>query len=199
MIFKNEIRLAGCSMVALVMISIPGTADLPLRWVTQSSFDAPVSAPFAPRPATEIVPTQQPNAKVRRATNFLGIASWYGAVLNGHRTASGEIFDMNRLTAAHRTLPFGTIVRVVDTRSGKSVVVRINDRGVLFSDRVIDLSRAAADQLGIRKSGVTRVRLEVLNQKQVSQTEIAATHPDESANLQTNGPQAEDDQPEGQK
>ncbi len=149
--------------------------------------------------STEIVPTQQPNAKVRRATNFLGIASWYGAVLNGHRTASGEIFDMNRFTAAHRTLPFGTIVRVVDTRSGKSVVVRINDRGVLFSDRVIDLSRAAADQLGIRKSGITRVRLEVLNKKQVSRGRDSRDPPGRVCQSSTNGPQAEDDQPEGQK
>jgi rare lipoprotein A len=196
LIFKNEIRLAGCSMVALVMISIPGSADLPLRWVTQSSFDAPVSAPFAPRPVTEIVPTQQPTAKVRRASNFFGIASWYGAVLNGHRTASGEIFDMNRLTAAHRTLPFGTLVRVVDVRSGKSVIVRINDRGVLFSDRVIDLSRAAADQLGIRKSGVTSVRLEVLTNQQASQTEVAAAKPDESANLQSSAPDNQIDRPE---
>jgi rare lipoprotein A len=196
LIFKNEIRLAGCSMVALVMISIPGSADLPLRWVTQSSFDAPVSASFAPRPATEIVPTQQTTAKVRRATNFFGIASWYGAVLNGHRTASGEIFDMNRLTAAHRTLPFGTLVRVVDVRSGKSVIVRINDRGVLFSDRVIDLSRAAADQLGIRKSGITSVRLEVLTNQQALQTDIAATQSDESANLQSSGPETQIDRPE---
>jgi rare lipoprotein A len=199
LIFKNEIRLAGCSMVALVMISIPGSADLPLRWVTQSSFDAPVSAPFAPRPANAIVPTHQPTAKVRRAANFFGIASWYGAVLNGHRTASGEIFDMNRLTAAHRTLPFGTLVRVVDVRSGKSVIVRINDRGVLFSDRVIDLSRAAADQLGIRRSGITSVRLEVLNNRQISPTEMAATQSDPSADPQSNRPEAKNSQPEIQK
>jgi rare lipoprotein A len=76
---------------------------------------------------------------------------------------------------------------VVDVRSGKSVIVRINDRGVLFSDRVIDLSRAAADQLGIRKSGVTSVRLEILNNRQASPADIAATKPDESANLHTDG------------
>jgi rare lipoprotein A len=196
LIFKNEIRLAGCSMVALVMVSIPGTADLPLRWVTQSTFETPVSAPFAPRPVTEIIPNQQTIARVRRATTFSGIASWYGAVLNGHRTASGEIFDMNHFTAAHRTLPFGTVVRVVDVQSGKSVIVRINDRGVLFSDRVIDLSRAAADQLGIRKTGVTSVRLEVLSKRQASQDLTSEAQPDESANLQGNGPETQNDSPE---
>jgi rare lipoprotein A len=111
--------------------------------------------------------------KPRRSSGLSGIASWYGAVLNGHRTASGEVFDMNRLTAAHRTLPFGTMVRVTDVHSGKSVVVRINDRGVLSPDGVIDLSRAAADKLGIRKAGITSVRLEVLDRNH-AQAEIAA-------------------------
>ena len=92
----------------------------------------------------------------------LGMASWYGAVLDGHRTASGEIFHKEEMTACHRTLPFGTIVRVVDVKSGKSVVVRINDRGVLFPDRIIDLSSGAADSLGILRSGVAKVRLEIL-------------------------------------
>jgi rare lipoprotein A len=83
-----------------------------------------------------------------------GIASWYGSVRQGHHTANGERFDKDELTAAHRTLPFGTMVRVVDVNSGKSVIVRINDRGALFPDRVIDLSSAAADDLGILRSGV---------------------------------------------
>ena len=105
-----------------------------------------------------------------------GIASWYGAVLNGHKTASGETFDMNQMTACHRTLPFGTMVKVIDVRSHKSVIVRINDRGVLFADRVIDLSRGAAERLGIRSAGVANVRLEVLSKQQVSQAaeEIAS-------------------------
>ena len=180
MFFKSEMRLAGCSMVALVMVSIPGAVVAPFGWTTQRSFDAPASTPLPIQPVTATVPVPQVTAKVRR-TSMFGIASWYGKVLNGHRTASGEIFDMNRLTAAHRTLPFGTMVRVVDTRSGKSVVVRINDRGVLFSDRVIDLSRGAADQLGIRRAGITSVRLEVLNRQQAAEAEIAAAKPDESA------------------
>lgn len=169
-------------MVALVMVSIPGAIVAPFGWTTSRSFDVPPSTQLPTQPVAAIAPVPQVTAKVRRASAFFGIASWYGQVLNGHRTASGEIFDMNRLTAAHRTLPFGTMVRVIDTRSGKSVVVRINDRGVLFSDRVIDLSRGAADQLGIRRSGITSVRLEVLNRHQAAEAEIAAANPDESAN-----------------
>lgn len=90
-----------------------------------------------------------------------GIASWYGRGFAGHRTASGERFDPSELTAAHRTLPFGTRVRVTDA-AGDSVVVRINDRGPYARGRVIDLSRAAARKLGITRAGSGRVTLSVL-------------------------------------
>jgi rare lipoprotein A (peptidoglycan hydrolase) len=89
-----------------------------------------------------------------------GEASWYGPGFHGRRTASGEQFDSNALTAAHRTLPFGSRVRVVNKRTGDSVVVRINDRGPYVGGRVIDLSRASAEALGI--SGVGSVEISVL-------------------------------------
>ncbi len=88
-----------------------------------------------------------------------GAASWYGAEFAGRKTASGRRFNPNEMVAAHRSLPFGTRVRVKDRRSGRSVVVRIVDRGPFSRGRVIDLSRAAADQLGFRRRGVTRVCL----------------------------------------
>lgn len=91
-----------------------------------------------------------------------GIASWYGSVLHGHKTASGETFDETELTAAHKTLPLGTVVRVTDLHSRRSVIVRINDRGVLAPGRVIDLSSAAAEQLGILRAGTASVKLEVI-------------------------------------
>jgi rare lipoprotein A len=91
-----------------------------------------------------------------------GIATWYGAVLNGHRTASGERFNMYDLTACHKTLPFGTIVRVIDQETGRSVKVRINDRGIMAEGRVIDLSFAAAAKLGIVRSGLTQVKIEII-------------------------------------
>jgi rare lipoprotein A len=90
----------------------------------------------------------------------VGIASWYGPRFHGKRTASGERFDTNALTAAHKTLPFGTRVRVKSVADGKEVVVRINDRGPFIAGRIIDLSRAAAQALGMR--GIKRVELERL-------------------------------------
>lgn len=90
-----------------------------------------------------------------------GVASWYGARFAGRRTASGERFDPDEYTAAHRTLPFGSRVRV--TRGDRSVVVRINDRGPFHGNRVIDLSRAAADELGLIRAGRAEVELALLN------------------------------------
>lgn len=89
-----------------------------------------------------------------------GKASFYGSQHHNKRTASGERFDQGSLTAAHRTLPFGTKVRVINTRNGKSVVVRINDRGPFVRGRIIDLSKAAFERIGSTHSGVIRVRLE---------------------------------------
>ncbi len=91
-----------------------------------------------------------------------GMASWYGGNFHGRKTANGETYNMNALTAAHKTLPFGTRVRVTNTRNGDSVVVRINDRGPFVGGRVIDLSRAAAGQIGVTASGVAPVKLAVL-------------------------------------
>ena len=92
------------------------------------------------------------------ATAQSGAASWYGS---GHRTANGEHFNPNGLTAAHRSLPFGTRVRVENKRTGRSVVVRINDRGPFVRGRIIDLSRGSARALGM--GGTTYVSLQVLN------------------------------------
>lgn len=88
-----------------------------------------------------------------------GKGSWYGGRFHGRRTASGEKFDMHDLTAAHRTLPFGTRVRVRDLQTGKEVVVRINDRGPHVRGRIIDLSRAAAVALGVLHAGEAAVAL----------------------------------------
>lgn len=104
------------------------------------------TAPASAEPA-------QPAGKVIQS----GRASWYGPGLHGRKTASGETFNTNDLTAAHRTLPFGTRVRVVNQRNGQSVVVRINDRGPYAGGRVIDLSRASAQAIGL--TGVGSVNL----------------------------------------
>lgn len=91
-----------------------------------------------------------------------GTASYYGKAHHGKRTASGERFNQNALTAAHRTLPFGTRVKVTNLDNGRSVVVRINDRGPFGRGRIIDLSKAAAEQLNMLRSGTAPVRLEGL-------------------------------------
>lgn len=91
-----------------------------------------------------------------------GTASYYGRRFHGRRTANGERFDMNALTAAHRTLPFGSMVRVTNPANGKSVTVRINDRGPFSRGRVIDVSRAAAEELGLIRRGHGPVELELL-------------------------------------
>ena len=92
-----------------------------------------------------------------------GMASYYGDELAGNRTASGERFDPDELTAAHRTLAFGSRVRVTNMANGKSVVVRINDRGPFSRGRVIDVSHAAAREIGMHRSGTARVKLALLN------------------------------------
>lgn len=89
-----------------------------------------------------------------------GGASWYGPGFHGKTAASGERFDQNAMTAAHKTLPFGTVVRVTDQRTGKSIKVKINDRGPYHGSRIIDLSKAAATKLGFRDAGTTKVCIE---------------------------------------
>jgi rare lipoprotein A len=92
-----------------------------------------------------------------------GIASYYHDSLHGNRTASGQIYDKNKMSAAHKTLPLGSRVRVTDRRTGKSIVVQVNDRGPFVKGRVIDLSRRAAKELGIIQRGITPVKVEVLS------------------------------------
>lgn len=92
-----------------------------------------------------------------------GSASWYGPGFHGRTSASGERFNQNAMTAAHRTLPFGSKVKVTNQKTGKSIVVRINDRGPYHGKRIIDLSKAAAGKLGIIKAGTGKVCLNVIS------------------------------------
>lgn len=94
--------------------------------------------------------------------SFSGVASWYGGKFHGRKTANGERYDMNKLTAAHKSLPFGTRVKVTNRKNGRSVIVRINDRGPYAGKRVIDLSRKAAEAVGMIRSGIAPVTVEVL-------------------------------------
>jgi len=95
----------------------------------------------------------------------VGIASWYGPGFHGSKTASGEIYNMYKLTAAHKTLPLGTFVKVINLENGRSVIVKINDRGPFVPGRIIDLSYAAAKRLGMLKKGTAKVEIIALGKK----------------------------------
>lgn len=97
-----------------------------------------------------------------------GVASFYGAEFQGRPTANGEIFDPTEMTAAHPSLPFGTQIQVTNSRNGKSVVVRVNDRGPFTGGRVVDLSRAAAGEIGMVSSGTAPVVVEVITDSSAS-------------------------------
>ena len=115
---------------------------------------APPPPPASPAAPVAAAPTPE--------SGETGLASWYGHPYHGRASASGEIYDMEQMTAAHRTLPFGTVVRVHDLDNAKSVDVRINDRGPFVDGRIIDLSHAAARAIEMIGPGIARVQLEIL-------------------------------------
>lgn len=101
----------------------------------------------------------------KKAQQNVGIASWYGEDFHGRKTASGEIFDMHDMTAAHPKLPLGSMVRVTNLENGKDAILRITDRGPYAGGRILDVSKSAAGCLGFIDSGMTRVRIDVLKGK----------------------------------
>jgi rare lipoprotein A (peptidoglycan hydrolase) len=109
---------------------------------------------------TEIDPERTKSLRVLYSEE--GYASYYSYEFHGKKTANGEIFDKDKLSAAHRTLPLGTIARVTNLKNGKSIILRINDRGPFKSGRILDVSYAAAVQLDFVKEGITKVRIDVL-------------------------------------
>lgn len=132
----------GCTVAALVAISARTEASPP------SSFN---------------LASYNPVSVSRQLVGVTGLASWYGEQFQGNPTASGEVYDMNELTAAHRTLPLGTELKVTNLRNNHSLIVRINDRGPFIQNRLLDVSMAAARKLGFLGSGLARVRMEVVS------------------------------------
>lgn len=106
-----------------------------------------------------------------------GIASWYGRKFHGRKTSNGEIYDMYALTAAHKTLPLGVYVRVTHLQNGRSVVVRVNDRGPFVAGRIIDLSYAAANRLGMADAGTAKVQVQALGYRQSDQGVVTYRQP----------------------
>lgn len=124
-----------------------------IRWVVLMFMIAPaLEAPLVAFPSQPVKPLRV----------WTGLASWYGARFHGRLTANGEVFDVNANTAAHPSLPFGSLVRVVNPRNGRSQLVRINDRGPFVEGRDLDLSHHVAQRLGMEGQGVARLRMELL-------------------------------------
>ena len=126
-----------------------------------SAHDRGSPAPNQPKPATKST-----QLKKRARPYQIGTASWYGSYFHGKETASGEAFNMYDLTAAHPTLPLGTYVKVTNLRNGRTVVVRVNDRGPVVDGRIIDLSYEAARVLHLEHQGIQQVRLDLVSEPQ---------------------------------
>ena len=130
-------------------------------------------------PASSIRKTPEVRKQVKTKPFQVGTASWYGQIFDGKPTASGEPYDMYDMTAAHLTLPMGSYVRVTNLRNGRSVVVRVNDRGPIVPGRIIDLSYGAAQALEFRQRGLQRVRLDLVNARdlKLANQTLAYNHP----------------------
>jgi rare lipoprotein A len=173
----NRLSLLFCLCLSLVSCSHKPArvAVAPAPPLNQQEQPVPEGTP--PEVAADKAqspPESSPSAEVEIEANRdskpveieTGIASWYGAPYHNRRGSNGEVYDMNAMTAAHRTLPLGSIVRVTNAESGKAAVVRITDRGPFIEGRIIDLSQAAAKQIGLVQKGTGRVRVEVLKTPQ---------------------------------
>lgn len=151
--------LAGCGHKDAT-VRVPPTPELPPQPASTGT-PTPV-APPENRDATALTPTLPAPAVTKPVYTELGLASWYGAPYHNRRGSNGEAYDMNAMTAAHRTLPLNSVVRVTNVKTGKSAVVRITDRGPFIGQRVIDLSLAAAKAVDVWEPGTAWVRLELL-------------------------------------
>lgn len=121
-----------------------------------------------------------------------GVASWYGEQFHGRQAANGELFDMEALTAAHRTMPLGSVVRVVNLTNGKHVYVRITDRGPYEKGRILDLSHGAAVQLGMQHEGLTHVQVEIVGERRPELMWLSERFSDRAASLLADmGPQTD--------
>lgn len=145
--------LTGENLALTITRQVTNTLNLP---EVQVASVAPPSS--SPSPLTQITN----RVKEFIASTYQGRASWYGGQFHGRRTSSGEIFNGNGLTAAHRSLPFGTRVKVTNLANGRAIVVRVTDRGPFVGGRILDVSRGAAAALGMIQSGVAKVKVDVL-------------------------------------
>jgi rare lipoprotein A len=153
----------GALVSLAVALALTGCATGPAL-VKAPPPEIPAPPPTPGPEAPQAGPAPQPGPKVAPRPAETGTASWYGKAHHGQPTASGEIYDMHGLTAAHRSLPLGTRVLVTNVKNDRSVEVRINDRGPFVRGRILDLSYAAALELGSLSDGAFRVKLRVLEE-----------------------------------
>jgi rare lipoprotein A len=143
----------------------PAATSVPSAPASQPAPEETTPPPTPTRPPTASQPSEPPTRNAPFIPGIYveeGIASWYGVPFNGRRAADGEIFDMNTLVAAHRTLPFGSIVRVTNLNNGRQIDVRVIDRGPFVGNRVLDLARAAAAGLDMIGTGTAPVRIQLI-------------------------------------
>lgn len=187
-------RVSAWIVMAMLLPTVQGcsmTSAEPAQTISKlevTPADIPSDIPPVDQPQTDTAIESSPAALISTSPEFCdeppiimlpapspplfmetGLASWYGAKHHGKRTASGEVFDQNKFTAAHRTLPWGSIVKVTNLANRQSVELRINDRGPYGRGRIIDVSRAAARVLGMTRSGVARVRVELISSPEAAQ------------------------------
>ena len=178
--FRWPLALALCAAGLIGGCAVVGPVVGPTPAEVEDGPPAPSEIPYdlgrLPDPVPSVEPPSRygnPSSYEVRGTTYYpvksaagyraeGVASWYGKKFHGRRTSSGETYDMFKLTAAHRTLPIPTYVRVTNLENGRQTLVRVNDRGPFHDDRVLDLSYAAAVKLGFSKRGTARVRVEAL-------------------------------------
>jgi rare lipoprotein A len=152
----RRVRANGMAYRNLLMVTLAVTTLA----VSCAERQAPAGFPVASAPAAAPAVPPAPPAAAARIYRETGTASWYGSESQGRTTASGEVFDMNGLSAAHRTLPLGTVIRVTNLDNYKSVTVKVNDRGPFVKNRIIELSYGAARELGFIAQGTAPVKIE---------------------------------------
>ena len=168
------LTLSACGKPTIISSPVGKTRVSPPVVEQAPSQAAPPSVKPSPPPAGAKVPATQRPYKIKGKTYYpipsaqgfkeSGIASWYGGKFHGRRTSNGEVYDMNAMTAAHKTLPMNTHLLVTNLENGREVTVRVNDRGPFVRGRIIDLSRRAADELDISKQGLGRVEITALGE-----------------------------------
>ncbi|HJT68994.1 MAG TPA: septal ring lytic transglycosylase RlpA family protein [Terriglobales bacterium] len=162
LLISSLLLLAGCGHKPAQVKVAP--APPPQQQVPEGT--PPVEAEKTKPPEPPIASETEISPDTKPLLVETGIASWYGAPYHNRRGSNGEIYDMHALTAAHRTLPLGSIVRVTNLKSGDSVIVRITDRGPFIEGRIIDLSQAAAQKINLIRAGTGEVRVELLKTPQ---------------------------------